>query len=121
VLATGIYFLVAVMFPALTRRLPRSPAAISALRVRYPDGRGILRDVLHEATTRGFAIDDVATEALEYRWPPGRDGTEPDRRMVQVTLHIHGKNQVSELAAALSERAGVEAVLAAGRGAVPAG
>jgi putative Mg2+ transporter-C (MgtC) family protein len=112
VLATGIYFLVAVMFPVLTRRLPRSATAISALQVRYPDGRGILRDVLREATTRGFAIDDVATEALEYRRPAGRDGTEPDRRMVQVTLHIHGRNPVSELAAALSERAGVEAVLA---------
>jgi putative Mg2+ transporter-C (MgtC) family protein len=43
VLATGIYFLVAVAFPVVTRRLPRSATAISALRVRYPDGRGILR------------------------------------------------------------------------------
>jgi hypothetical protein len=111
VLATGIYFLVAVVFPVLTRRLPRSPTAISALRVRYPDGRescGLLR----EATTRGFAIDDAATEALESRRPPGRDGTQPGRRMVQVTLHVHGRNPFSKLAAALSERAGVEAVLA---------
>src|SRR3984957_15142608 len=43
VFATGIYFLVAVVFPVVTRRLPRSTTAISALRVRYPDGRGILR------------------------------------------------------------------------------
>jgi hypothetical protein len=48
--------------------------AIPALRVRYPDGRGILRDVLGEATTRGFAIDDVATESLGYRRPV--NGTE---------------------------------------------
>jgi hypothetical protein len=44
--ATGIYFLVAAVFPLATRRLPRSATAVSVLRVRYPDGRGILRDVL---------------------------------------------------------------------------
>jgi putative Mg2+ transporter-C (MgtC) family protein len=66
-LTTGAYFLVALGFPAVTRRLPKSATAISALRVRYPDGRGILRNVLAEATTRGFAIDDVQTEALGPR------------------------------------------------------
>ena len=112
VLATGIYFLVAVAFPVVTRRLPRSATAISALRVRYPDGHGILRNVLREATTRGFAIDDVATEALGYRRPPGQAGTLPEPRMVEVTLHVHGKNSVNELAAALSEQQDVDAVLA---------
>jgi MgtC family len=67
VLTTVIYFLIAVPFPVVTRRLPRSATAISALRVRYPDGRSILRDVLREATNRGFAIDDVDTETLGYR------------------------------------------------------
>ena len=38
-LATGIYLVVALVFPALTRFLPRSGTAISAVRVRYPDGR----------------------------------------------------------------------------------
>jgi putative Mg2+ transporter-C (MgtC) family protein len=112
VLATGIYFLVAVAFPVITRRLPRSTTAISALRVRYPDGRGILRNVLREATARGFAIDDVATEALGYRRPPGQAGPLPEPRMVEVTLHVHGKNSVNELAAALSEQQDVDAVLA---------
>ena len=32
--------------------------------------------------------------------------------MVEVTLHVHGKNSVNDLAAALSERDGVHAVLA---------
>ena len=112
ILATGIYFLVAVAFPVVTRRLPRSTTAISALRVRYPDGRSILRNVLREATARGFAIDDVATEALGYRRPPGQAGTVPEPRMVEVTLHVHGKNSVNELAAALSEQQDVDAVLA---------
>ncbi len=114
VLGTGIYFLVAVAFPALTHRLPHSATAISALRVRYPDGHGILRDVLREATTRGFAIDDVATEALGYgrgaSGGTGRPGAEDP--MVEVELHVHGKESVNDLAAALSELKDVSAVLA---------
>jgi putative Mg2+ transporter-C (MgtC) family protein len=113
VLTAGIYFLVAVAFQVAARRLPRSATAISALRVRYPDGRGILREVLKEATARGFAIDDVATEALGDRRSSAGDGNgRAKRRMVQVELHVHGKNSVTELAAALSEQEGVDAVLA---------
>jgi putative Mg2+ transporter-C (MgtC) family protein len=113
VLATGIYFLVAVAFPVATRRLPRSATAISALRIRYPDGRGILRDVLQEATTRGFAIDDMTTEALGSRRSSSGNGDQrPQCPMVQVELHVHGKNSVNDLAAALSELDGVDAVLA---------
>jgi putative Mg2+ transporter-C (MgtC) family protein len=58
VLATGIYFVVALGFSAVTRWLPSSATAVSALRVRYPDGRGILRQVLLAATGQGFAIDE---------------------------------------------------------------
>src|ERR1700728_3148308 len=50
---TGAYIVVTIAFPEITRRLPRSATAISALRVRYPDGRGILRQVLQAATERG--------------------------------------------------------------------
>jgi putative Mg2+ transporter-C (MgtC) family protein len=111
-LATGIYFIVALVFPLAARRLPRSATAICALRVTYPDGRGILRDLLAEATARGFAIDDIATQpaapASRQPGPPVRG-----RPMVQVTLHVHGRQPVSDLAAALSELHGVHAVLAA--------
>ncbi len=107
-LATGIYFIVALAFPVLTRRLPRSATAISALRVTYPDGRGILRAVIAETTSRGFAIDDMATEPISQL--PGSPGA--DTRRVQVTLHVHGRHPVTELAAALSELPEVHAVLA---------
>jgi putative Mg2+ transporter-C (MgtC) family protein len=115
VLTTGIYFVVVLAFPVATRRLPRSATAISAVQVRYPDGRGILRDVLAEATRRGFAIDDVATETLGPRTEaagPDHQGSGPGRPMVQVTLHVHGRQPVTELAAALSELEDVDAVLA---------
>jgi putative Mg2+ transporter-C (MgtC) family protein len=113
ILTTGIYFLVAVAFPIATRRLPRSATAISALRVRYPDGRGILRDILREATARGFAIDDVATQTLSGgSASPASGDTSPGRPTVEVTLHVHGRQSVNDLAAALSELGDVEAVLA---------
>jgi putative Mg2+ transporter-C (MgtC) family protein len=107
----GIYFLVALVFPAVTRRLPRSATAVSALRVRYPDGRGRLRDVLRQATDLGFAIDDVSTEPVGYRQALGGQAA-AKRRIVEVTLHVHGRTPVNELAASLSELDGVDAVLA---------
>jgi putative Mg2+ transporter-C (MgtC) family protein len=105
VAATAAYAIVALAFSALARRLPISATAISALRVRYPDGHGILRRVLHEATDRGFAIDDVSTEPAGRRADGGAE-------MVEVTLHVHGKQSVTELAAVLSDLEYVEAVLA---------
>jgi putative Mg2+ transporter-C (MgtC) family protein len=111
VMTTGIYFIVALVFPVVTSRLPQSATAISMIRVRYPDGRGILRHLLQVATERGFAIDEVATESIDH----GRahaDGPEKGRAIAQVTLHVHGKASINELAAAFSELDEVEAVLA---------
>jgi len=109
-LTTGIYLVVTLVLPVLRRRLPVATAGTSTLRVRYPDGHGILRQVLNEATQRGFVIDDLATEsdrAGRGEWEDG-DGT----HMVAVTMHVHGKRPVSELASALTELDHVDAVVA---------
>jgi len=111
-LSAGIYFLVVLVFPLGTRRLPRSATAISAVRVRYPDGRGILRDVLREATARGFTIGNVATENFTQHQPSGVAGEADGIRMVEVTLQVHGKQPVSDLAVGLSELDDVQAVVA---------
>jgi putative Mg2+ transporter-C (MgtC) family protein len=105
IMTTAIYFLVAVVFPVLTRRLPQSSTAVSMIRVRYPDGRGVLRHLLHVATDRGFAIDEVSTEAADHR-------RMDERTLVEVTLHVHGRSSVNDLAAAFSEIEDVDAVLA---------
>jgi putative Mg2+ transporter-C (MgtC) family protein len=102
------YLITALAFPLLARRLPRSGTAISLLRVSYPDGRGVLRKVLQVATARGFAVDDLAVDSGE-----GRNGREPGadgQRMVEVVLHVHGRGSPNDLAAELSELAGVRAV-----------
>ena len=100
-LTTGIYLLVTLVLPVLRRRLPVATAGTSTLRVRYPDGHGILRRVLNEATQRGYVIDDLVTE---------QDAS--DHGMVAVTMHVHGKRPVTELASTLTELDMVDAVVA---------
>lgn len=113
VLAIGTtlgYFIVALVFVALTRRLPVSGTAISTLRVRYPDGQGILRDVVRMTAARGFAIDEMSAETFPYAGTGGlaaAGGT-----IVQVLLHVHGPRSVSDLAVALADLPHVDAVVA---------
>jgi putative Mg2+ transporter-C (MgtC) family protein len=105
------YLIVALAFQYLSRRLPHSGTAISLLRVRYLDGHGILRRVLHVATARGFVVDELATDTTD-----ADDGCEPGaangQRMVEVMLHVHGSGSVNDLATRLSGLPGVCAVTA---------
>jgi putative Mg2+ transporter-C (MgtC) family protein len=114
VVATGIYFLVTLVFPILRRWLPIGTGS-SALIIRYPDGRGILRQVLNQVTQRGFIIDDLSTEPSgdgpsSKLMVSGSDADHP--RQVTVSLHVHGRHPVSELIAALSDLDYVDAVVA---------
>jgi putative Mg2+ transporter-C (MgtC) family protein len=117
-LATGMYFLVVRGFPVLVSRLPRSATAISVIQVRYLDGRGVLREVLRRSTERGFAVAEVATASVHEgpRRSDHRDAglpeSAPSEALIEVTLKIHGSGSVNELAAALSEVEGVDAVFA---------
>lgn len=111
--ATAIYFIVTLVFPPLVRHLPRSATAISALTVRYPDGRGALRTILRVVTDRGFAVGEISSEADR---PGPHAGSSAQaaaaRRLVEVRLQIQGKGSVSDLAAALSEVPDVDVVIA---------
>jgi len=95
--ATAMHFVVVIGYTALTRRLPSG----GTLRIVYPDGRGILRDVMAEATRRGFAVVSVATE---HR-PPN----------VALTLELQGRGSPRDLALALDAIDGVVEVAAADR------
>lgn len=113
-LSTGIYFVVTLGFIPIARLLPRSATAPSMIHVRYPDGHGILRDILAEVTARGFAVDELSTSTDAY---PARDGDRPggvaaEVRTVEVSLQVHGRGMVNELAAGLSELPDVQAVIA---------
>jgi putative Mg2+ transporter-C (MgtC) family protein len=94
---TAGHFLVVFGYTALGSWLPRSRFTESGVRVVYEDGRGILRDVLAESTSRGFTIAQVGTQRLD---------TTP--ATVAVTLAVQGSGSVNDLAVALD---GLEGVL----------
>jgi putative Mg2+ transporter-C (MgtC) family protein len=69
------------------------------LRLRYADGRGILRTVLQRCTQRGWSVQDlaIARETL------GDDGD----RVAAVTLQLAGRGDLAALATELAEVEGV--------------
>jgi putative Mg2+ transporter-C (MgtC) family protein len=109
-LTTGMYMVVTLILPIARRHLPMIAAGTSTLRVRYPDGHGILRQILNETTRRGFTIDDLSTEPAGDIAP--RSGADGQPAVVAVTIHVHGKRPVSELAGALADLDLVDAVVA---------
>jgi putative Mg2+ transporter-C (MgtC) family protein len=111
--ATGIYFVITLVFPVIRRRLPGAVTGTTTLRVRYADGQGILRQVLNETTGRGFTIDDLSVEPSgegsgQRQAVDGVDGDQP--RQVTVTLRVSGRQPVGELIGALSTLEHVEAM-----------
>lgn len=81
--------------------------------MRYPDDQGILRRLLQLATTSGFSIDEISTESHGHHVDNAVGGrSDGESHVVQVTMHVHGKASVNELAAAFSEVSEVEAVVA---------
>ena len=98
---------VASVFPAIVRRLPHSIATETVVKVRYPDGQGLLRDILQLATERGFTIAELATQ-------PAGSSSDHDggTAMVNVILHVYGRSPIHELAAAVSEVPEVHCIIA---------
>ena len=110
VATAGYLVFIAGIFRVVTHHLPRPPGSVSELRVRYLDGRGVLRHLLQTATSRGFIIDELSTESLSPRTVLrlDEDAGEP---MVEVRLLVHGRSPVQELADALSRVDDVDSVL----------
>ena len=50
--------------------------------------------MLNEATRRGFAIDDLATEPVSAA--SAAHGIDGEPAMVAVTMHVHGKRPVTD-------------------------
>jgi putative Mg2+ transporter-C (MgtC) family protein len=108
---TFIYFIVAIGFHPISRRLPQSSTATSVLRVRYQDGKGILRLLLQAATSRGFVIEEVSADSVASGAGDGSASREV-QPVVEVVIHVHGKTAVADLAVAFSEIEGVRSVVA---------
>lgn len=98
-LVTAAHIAVAYLYPPLVRRLTRSAPATTAVRVRYEDGRGVLRSILTLATGQGFTVQEFSTRRAEV--------TRDEMSAVDVHLRVRGRNRSSDLAAAVSEIPGV--------------
>jgi putative Mg2+ transporter-C (MgtC) family protein len=59
---TAAHFIVIFGFMSIERHLPKSRWSPTSLQVSYPDGRGILRDILTACTQQDFAVTDVQVE-----------------------------------------------------------
>jgi putative Mg2+ transporter-C (MgtC) family protein len=75
-----------------------------------PRGRGVLRQLLQTVTAQGFTIGAVSARSLAVP-APAATGLPDASPMVEVSLHVHGRYPVTELAAALSEIDDVDAIL----------
>lgn len=96
---TAAHFIVVFAYPRLAAALPRSRYLGYGVRVVYEDGRGILREILSDTTSSGFAIASVSTAKLEH--------SVDDRPAVAVTLEVRGQPVVHGLSTSLSEIDGV--------------
>ena len=93
-MATGAYFVVALGYAPVSRRLPRSRHAPSRLHLTYRDGVGALRGVLVVCSAQDFRVGSV--DVLRER---------PEA--VEVVLEVIGHHPVADLVAAVSEVHGV--------------
>lgn len=119
--STGIYLVISVVLRPVSRKLPGFGAHTSLLRVRYPDGRGMLRQLLAIAGQKGFTINQVSTRPLAFEPSPfasvagalaqSREEARRNFPMVEVTMSVQGRRDAMELASSFSELEGVEAVV----------
>lgn len=97
--ATAGYFVVAVAYPPMVRRLNRSRRTVSRLRLTYHEGVGALRSTLAVCTDAGFLVDSV-------------DVASTGEGVATVLLELVGTGPVRDLADQLAGIAGVVGVRA---------
>jgi len=100
---TAAYFVVVYLYPPLLRRLPGNRLRREPVRIRYIDGRGLLRQILRTATDLDYAVTHVDTSRS------GRDGT------VRLTMDLEGRGELTGLVDRLASIDGVVEVTAGRR------
>ena len=117
VATTAGHFATMLGFPRLERLLPRAHRAAADIRIRYDDGRDLLREILVRCTALRFAIDHVrldredrheAVQDLADR--EGIEAARPSGATVTLRMQVKGKRPVSHLIAALGAINGVREV-----------
>ena len=117
IFVTVSHFLIAYLYPAIVRLTGMRRSQQNIVRVRYLDGTGALRGILHTCTEQGFAVDGFSTRGsvAEHGGLLGRlaDGLDPatlPAAQVEVELEVEGAGPLSTLVTRLSELADVTRV-----------
>lgn len=100
---SGIYLVIAFVFPVLVRPLPRPRFANAVLRLSYEDGRGLLRTIIQVCTAHGHHVVDLEMARRSARLDRDPDGP----RVVGVLLEVEGPHDHTELVHALADLDGV--------------
>ncbi|WP_305093073.1 MgtC/SapB family protein [Prescottella sp. R16] len=100
---TVFYFVVVYVYPRILRLVPGSRLRREPIRLRYRDGRGLLRQILQTATDMNYAVTHVGTVRSE------QDGT------VRLTMDVEGRGGLTTLADRLASIDGVVEVTAGRR------
>jgi putative Mg2+ transporter-C (MgtC) family protein len=101
VAVTVAHFLVLYGYPQLMKLAGRRQAPSASLRLRYLDGRGVLREILRASTQLGFSVLEVDTEPHVE---------EDETTSIALLLRVSGRPPVHELISLLSEVDGVRSV-----------
>jgi putative Mg2+ transporter-C (MgtC) family protein len=104
---TFVYLLVSVGYPYITQLLPGTEALLSPLLITYLDGAGVLRKLVAECSSFGFAISDLSVER-ENEHGQGDEA----HRTVTVKLALRGRGSIAQLTAELESIDGVRSVAA---------
>jgi putative Mg2+ transporter-C (MgtC) family protein len=112
------YYIIMLVFPAISRRLPKARKLSNEIQISYQDGKGLLRLILIRCTALRFAIDRVRLDhdgrAIGFHEEANNkadfEGTElslPLGDTVTLTMLVKGKRPVSHLVAAISDIEGI--------------
>lgn len=96
---TASHFIVVLVYPEISRRLPRTAYTEAIAHIVYRQREGNLRAILAACTSEGLAVTGIHTRE-----------DEPDleaRNAVEVTLELQGATNPIQLAASLQEIDGV--------------
>jgi putative Mg2+ transporter-C (MgtC) family protein len=91
VTVTALHFVIVIGFTPLVARLPGSLGGSTRLHVVYLDSHGVLRQLLHECSARGWTLTAMSADAPGAERIRGQSLSPADRDQVGVMLTLSGR------------------------------
>jgi putative Mg2+ transporter-C (MgtC) family protein len=91
VLVTALHFVIVLVYTPVGRSIAARGRSERDYTVTYEDGRGVLRDLLQECTTRSWTVNSLSIMGR----PPDLDHVGEDTSLVTVALSLTGHGAVT--------------------------